>query len=216
MARRISQADAFPRLPAFTPIRMEQPLSRAAAITSATRLASPMLPGLMRRHAAPATRAFDPALIVEMDVRHDRHRDSRARSTFSALRGCLVRDRDAHDVRARLCRRLYLSDRSRHVRGQRCSSSSERKSERHHRQGRCQPLSGEMCGDKYCARDESDSATWGAPWRVRTLPNGPRMSAQCDRFTRQAQVSWAFSAAAAARASAYCFRALSASRSATA
>jgi hypothetical protein len=42
------------RLPALTPMRMEQPWSRAAFTTSFTRSALPMLPGLMRRHAAPA------------------------------------------------------------------------------------------------------------------------------------------------------------------
>ena len=43
--------------PAFTPIRMEQPWSRAALMTSRTRSALPMLPGLMRRHAAPLSAA---------------------------------------------------------------------------------------------------------------------------------------------------------------
>ena len=47
----------FSRLPALTPIRIEQPWSRAALITSRTRSAEPMLPGLIRRHAAPASAA---------------------------------------------------------------------------------------------------------------------------------------------------------------
>ncbi len=46
--------------PAFTPIRIEQPWSRAAAITSRTRSAEPMLPGLIRRQAAPASAASIP------------------------------------------------------------------------------------------------------------------------------------------------------------
>ena len=47
----------FSRQPALTPMRIEQPWSRAAAITSRTRSAEPMLPGLMRRQAAPASAA---------------------------------------------------------------------------------------------------------------------------------------------------------------
>jgi hypothetical protein len=45
------------RLPALTPMRMEQPWSLAARTTSRTRSAEPMLPGLMRRQAAPASAA---------------------------------------------------------------------------------------------------------------------------------------------------------------
>ena len=45
------------RLPALTPIRIEQPWSRAALITSRTRSFEPMLPGLIRRQAAPASAA---------------------------------------------------------------------------------------------------------------------------------------------------------------
>ena len=41
------------REPAFTPMRMEQPWSRAALTTSPTRSREPMLPGLIRRQAAP-------------------------------------------------------------------------------------------------------------------------------------------------------------------
>ncbi len=48
---------SFSRLPAFTPMRMEQPWSFAARMTSFTRFSSPMLPGLMRRQAAPASAA---------------------------------------------------------------------------------------------------------------------------------------------------------------
>ena len=47
----------FSSEPALTPMRMEQPWSRAALMTSRTRSAEPMLPGLMRRHAAPASAA---------------------------------------------------------------------------------------------------------------------------------------------------------------
>ena len=43
----------FSKLPAFTPIRIAQLLSLAAEITSLTLLESPMLPGLIRRQAAP-------------------------------------------------------------------------------------------------------------------------------------------------------------------
>ena len=43
--------------PALTPMRIEQPWSRAAWITSRTRSGEPMLPGLMRRQAAPASAA---------------------------------------------------------------------------------------------------------------------------------------------------------------
>ena len=43
--------------PAFTPIRIEQPWSRAALTTSFTRSWLPMLPGLMRRQAAPLSAA---------------------------------------------------------------------------------------------------------------------------------------------------------------
>ena len=48
--------------PALTPIRIEQPWSRAASITSRTRWGEPMLPGLMRRQAAPALAASMPRL----------------------------------------------------------------------------------------------------------------------------------------------------------
>ena len=48
--------------PALTPIRIEQPWSRAAWITSRTRSGLPMLPGLIRRHAAPASAASMPRL----------------------------------------------------------------------------------------------------------------------------------------------------------
>ena len=41
------------RLPAFTPIRIEHPWSRAAFTTSRTRSELPMLPGLIRKQAAP-------------------------------------------------------------------------------------------------------------------------------------------------------------------
>ena len=41
----------------MTPMRIEQLWSRAAWITSRTRSALPMLPGLMRRHAAPLSAA---------------------------------------------------------------------------------------------------------------------------------------------------------------
>ena len=43
--------------PPLTPMRMAQPLALAASTTSFTRLAWPMLPGLMRRQAAPASAA---------------------------------------------------------------------------------------------------------------------------------------------------------------
>jgi len=43
-------------------MRMEQPLSLAARITSRTRSCAPMLPGLMRRQAAPASAASIPRL----------------------------------------------------------------------------------------------------------------------------------------------------------
>ncbi len=45
------------RDPALTPMRIEQPWSLAAFTTSRTRSADPMLPGLIRRHAAPACAA---------------------------------------------------------------------------------------------------------------------------------------------------------------
>jgi hypothetical protein len=48
--------------PALTPMRIEQPWSRAALITSRTRSAEPMLPGLILRHAAPALAASMPRL----------------------------------------------------------------------------------------------------------------------------------------------------------
>ena len=47
----------FSSEPAFTPMRMEQPWSRAALMTSFTRSSLPMLPGLMRRQAAPLSAA---------------------------------------------------------------------------------------------------------------------------------------------------------------
>ena len=59
--------------PALTPMRIEQPWSLAALTTSLTRSALPILPGLMRRQAAPALGRFDGALVVEMDVGDDRH-----------------------------------------------------------------------------------------------------------------------------------------------
>ncbi len=46
--------------PALTPMRIEQPWSRAAWTTSRTRSLEPMLPGLMRRQAAPALAASMP------------------------------------------------------------------------------------------------------------------------------------------------------------
>ena len=48
------------RLPALTPIRIEQPWSRAAWITSRTLSGLPMLPGLILRQAAPAFAASMP------------------------------------------------------------------------------------------------------------------------------------------------------------
>ena len=45
------------KLPALTPMRMEQPWSRAALMTSFTRAELPILPGLMRKHAAPLSGA---------------------------------------------------------------------------------------------------------------------------------------------------------------
>jgi hypothetical protein len=48
--------------PALTPIRIEQPWSLAARTTSATRSFEPMLPGLMRRQAAPFWAASMPRL----------------------------------------------------------------------------------------------------------------------------------------------------------
>jgi hypothetical protein len=48
--------------PALTPMRIAQPWSRAAAITSRTRSGEPMLPGLIRRQAAPASAASTPRL----------------------------------------------------------------------------------------------------------------------------------------------------------
>ena len=65
-------------------MRIEQPWSLAAWTTSRTRSAEPMLPGLMRRQAAPASAASIAALVVEMDVGDDRHLALRARSAFSA------------------------------------------------------------------------------------------------------------------------------------
>ena len=48
--------------PALTPMRIEQPWSRAAWMTSRTRSGEPILPGLIRRHAAPAWAASMPRL----------------------------------------------------------------------------------------------------------------------------------------------------------
>ena len=48
--------------PPLTPMRMEQPWSRAAWMTSRTRSGEPILPGLIRRQAAPALAASMPRL----------------------------------------------------------------------------------------------------------------------------------------------------------
>src|SRR3546814_7264026 len=48
---------SFSRLPALTPMRIEHPFAFAARTTSPTRSDDPILPGLMRRHAAPASAA---------------------------------------------------------------------------------------------------------------------------------------------------------------
>ncbi|MNY15382.1 hypothetical protein D3C86_1485920 [compost metagenome] len=55
-------SSSFSSEPALTPMRMEQPWSRAAWTTSLTRSMEPMLPGLMRRQAAPAWAASTPRL----------------------------------------------------------------------------------------------------------------------------------------------------------
>ena len=48
---------SFSKLPALTPIRIEQLLFYAALITSFTFSSDPILPGLIRKHAAPFSAA---------------------------------------------------------------------------------------------------------------------------------------------------------------
>ena len=87
----------FSRLPPFTPMRMAQPWSLAALITSCTRSGLPMFPGLMRKHAAPACAERNRHLVVKMDVSNDRHRAFAA--DFLHRGGTVrIRNRDAHDV----------------------------------------------------------------------------------------------------------------------
>ena len=80
-------------------MRMEQPWSRAALTTSRTRSELPILPGLMRRQAAPALAASMARLVVEMDVGDDRH--VHFAHDFGECRGAfLVGAGDAHDIDA--------------------------------------------------------------------------------------------------------------------
>ena len=59
--------------PAFTPILIAQLLSFAALITSLTRSADPMLPGLILKHDAPAFAGLDTPFVVKMNVGDYRH-----------------------------------------------------------------------------------------------------------------------------------------------
>jgi hypothetical protein len=54
-------------------------------------------------------RRLDPALVVEMDVGHDRHR-AFAHDLLERLGARLIGHRDAHDIGAGLGRRLHLRD----------------------------------------------------------------------------------------------------------
>ena len=106
------------RLPAFTPIRMEQPWSRAALMTSLTRFSSPMLPGVDAQASRARLGGLDAALVVEVDVRHDRHVDL-GDDLLQRSRALLVGHRDAHDVGPRFGAGIHLSDRRVDIRGQR-------------------------------------------------------------------------------------------------
>ena len=51
-------SSSFSRLPPLTPMRMGMPFSPAFSTTAFTRSWPPMLPGLMRRQAAPPSAAI--------------------------------------------------------------------------------------------------------------------------------------------------------------
>ena len=100
---------SFSRLPAFTPMRIAQPLARAAEITSLTRTSEPMLPGLMQASGAGIGR-FQCALVVEMDVRDDRD-VSRPDDLLQRRRTVLVGTGNSDDVDAGFLAAADLVDR---------------------------------------------------------------------------------------------------------
>ena len=109
---------SFSRLPALTPMRIAQPLARAAAMTSLTRSAEPMLPGIDAQAGGAGVGRFERALVVEMDVGDDRH--ARLAHDLAQRSGAVdVGARDADDVRPGFLAAADLVDRRGGVAGRR-------------------------------------------------------------------------------------------------
>ena len=87
----------FSSEPALTPIRIEHPWSRAACKTSRTREALPILPGLIRRQAAPASAFHGPA-VMKMYIGNNRHR-ALGTNDFQCSRAVLIWARHPHNIR---------------------------------------------------------------------------------------------------------------------
>ena len=125
-ARRTSPAGRVSSEPALTPMRIEQPWSLAAWITSRTRSARADVAGIDAQAGGARLGRLDGALVVEMDVGDDRHLDACGRSPCSAARRVLVRAGDAHDVGAGLFQRADLRRWSPRRRRSACWSSTGR------------------------------------------------------------------------------------------
>ena len=98
-------------------MRMAHPWSLAACTTSRTRSALPMLPGLIRRQAAPAGR-LEGALVMEMDVGDQRH-PCRADDLFEGGGGLGVGTGHPHNVGAGIGGGMDLVERRADIGGDR-------------------------------------------------------------------------------------------------